>query len=680
MKEKSIRGKLFLVILGVAFSFAFLLFLTSLTQMYNQKNNIEHTNKIASKELSEETKVKLEEMNKQIARNFSQTYNEKINQNFESMRKNIDAVANYMQVLYELDTYSRKFDNRLGVMGGAKKEEILEEFYQIKGIRNFIQTIPDYDVNDLDSLDIYVVTDSGICLDGTSGSNFSNYEIGEYTDLRTTSWYKNAKKVSNKKEHRYYWASMFKGSASQKEKINCAVPFFDGEGTFKGVIAGDITKEHIKETVLQINEEQIDYVILFNEAGKVMLNPYEYKQAETLTITDEILIQDNSIITFTKLKETDWTICLIFRQDAIIEASEFIASSIEENAAKVSQIIADSIKKSIFLFLIIVAIGFGILLLISNMVSGNFVKPIQQLTKQVKIIGSGNLDQTIKVNSNDEIGQLANSFNDMTKELKDYMENIKHMTADKERFAAELNVAKKIQMNFLPSRFPAFPDREEFDIYAKANLVLEGGGNFYDFFFIDKRFFCIVIGDCTGTGIPTTLMAIVARTNIKNYAQQGHSPSRIMFQTNSQLSYNNEAGRTVAVFLGIIDLSTGIMDYINAGIKNPFWKHSGNEFIPLEGKSCIPLASMENVPYWHQSISLVQGDLLFLYTQGVSETIDVRGNIYTEEYLNEYLNQLVEKEFILKSIIDDVEKDLIRFSGGVEQKQDSTMMIFRYFG
>lgn len=680
MKERSIKGKMLGIIVGVAFGLAGLIFIVSVAQMFLQKSSIEDTNRIAYKELSEETKDKLEEMNKQVAKDFSRLYSERINENFKQIRENVESVANYVQVLYGYNNQIGSMDNMLGIMPGANRESLRNEFLALKNIRDFINSIPDYDSSNLDPLDLYIATENGMCMDGTDGAGYKDILPGEYADLRKASWYKGAKKAGKKSENKYYWTSMFTGSQSGKDKINCAVPFYNEKGEFAGVTAGDITKEHIKEAVLEISDNQLDYIILFNEENQVMLNPYDYKDVDSLEIKDEVKLQDGNIITYTTLSENNWKVCLIFRQDAIKDALNYVETSIQKNGSAISVILEESIKKSIFISIIIAAAGAVFALAATNIAANSLANPIKQLMKQVKQVGTGNLNQTITVKSRDEIGELAVCFDTMTKELKEYMTNVTAMTADKERTAAELNVARQIQKNMLPHRYPAFPERKDMDIYWKLFSVSEGGGNFYDFFFIDSSHFCILVGNAAGSGILTTLMAVIAKTYIKNYAQLGYPTNRILAETNNQLSHENEMGMSVSVFLAIVDISAGQMEYANAGFIPPLWKHSGKEFVPIPCKSCAALGIMENIPFTSQTALLVQGDLLCFYSDGLSQSVDSRNNVYSAEHFNDFMNGIVKKEFELMKIGTYVEEELEEFREGKEPVQDWTVVLFRYFG
>lgn len=339
----------------------------------------------------------------------------------------------------------------------------------------------------------------------------------------------------------------------------------------------------------------------------------------------------------------------------------------------------NSYMLKVILFLIVSLLV--ILVIMLQVVRLYVTSPLTKLNHYVDSYEKSEFTQkALTFRQENEIKWLADSFCTMQERIQNYIENLTKVTTDKERMQAEVNVAKQIQMDMLPTTFPAFPDRNEFDIYAVVNPVKKGGSNFYDFFMVDSSHLAIVIGDVSGCGIPATIFAIITRTHIKNYAQLGYKPDRVLAETNNQLSYKNELRLTVSVFVGIIDVKTGQMEYVNAGQMEPLWKHSGEELKFLQAKSCFALGSMENVPYISQSVFLTQGDILFLHTQGVSDTVDAKGNRFTLEYVNESLERLLRQKYHLSDILDSLQQEQIQFADHMEQENDSTMVIFRYFG
>ena len=285
----------------------------------------------------------------------------------------------------------------------------------------------------------------------------------------------------------------------------------------------------------------------------------------------------------------------------------------------------------------------------------------------------------VSVNTRDEIELLANSLNHMTREIKNYMINLATMSAERERIEAELDVAKQIQNNIFPTVFPAFPNRSEFDIYATRTSIV-GDGDFYDFFLIDRYHLCIVAGEASGKGIPAMLFAVLAAANIRSFARLGYNPYRIVLETNNQLSQNNTEGLTVSVFVGVIDLRTGEMDYINAGMPNTIIKRAGASFEEVSEVKSFVLANMENVNFQQNHIDLMQGDMMMLYTSGISKTKNQYGEEFSEPYVTIQLNEIIKNEHELDKILKAMKQSLIEFKSGSNDASSGIMLLFRFFG
>ena len=280
----------------------------------------------------------------------------------------------------------------------------------------------------------------------------------------------------------------------------------------------------------------------------------------------------------------------------------------------------------------------------------------------------------------DEVQILSESLNHTMSELIRYMSDLRQMSARQERIAAEVNVAREIRMSLYPHEFPAFPERSDFDIYADLTSAGGAGGDFYNFFFTDSSHLCFMAGSVSGLGIPSAMFAAITTTVMKNFAKLGYPASRIMAETNNQVSAGNQAGLTAEVFFGKVDLAAGRMEYAAAGDMKTLLKTSENEFVPLEVKSGIRLGSMENVPYVQRSVELSQGDMLFLYTRGVADTRDMKGNLFSDVYVEEYINRITKREIDLARMAEEMKKELCRFSAGREQETDNTMLLFRFYG
>ena len=169
------------------------------------------------------------------------------------------------------------------------------------------------------------------------------------------------------------------------------------------------------------------------------------------------------------------------------------------------------------------------------------------------------------INTGNEIERMAKSFSSMVTELDRYMDELQSITAEKERISAELDVATRIQADMLPNKFPAFPDRNEFDLYATMDPAKEVGGDFYDFFLVDDDHLALVMADVSGKGVPAALFMVIAKTLIKNHAQMGGTPAEVLSYANDTLCEQNEAELFITVWMAIIEISTGKGWAANAG-------------------------------------------------------------------------------------------------------------------
>ena len=326
---------------------------------------------------------------------------------------------------------------------------------------------------------------------------------------------------------------------------------------------------------------------------------------------------------------------------------------------------------------IIVGVFLILLLLASYLLSRIINRPLRKLTSGVAQLGNGNLEQQIDIHTKDEIGTLAAAFNKMTVDLKESIEQSAKERAEKERIGAELDVATKIQAGMLPCIFPAFPYRHEFDLYATMLPAKEVGGDFYDFFLIDENTLAVVIADVSGKGIPAALFMVITKTLIKNNAQSGKSPKEVFETVNHVLCENNEAGMFVTAILGYLHIPSGRFTFVNAG-HNPPLLYSNGRFDWLKAKHGLVLAAMEDVSYKQEELLLQQGDELFLYTDGVTEAVNDRNELFGEQRLLEAVNHY--KDLSLKELSISIKQVIDHFAKGTEQADDITTLALRYKG
>lgn len=244
---------------------------------------------------------------------------------------------------------------------------------------------------------------------------------------------------------------------------------------------------------------------------------------------------------------------------------------------------------------------------------------------------------------------------------------------------AELNVASQIQRDMLPNIFPPFPDCSYFDIYAIMNPAKEVGGDFYDFFLIDKTHLVFTIGDVSGKGVPAALFMVIAKTIIRNQAQAGLTPAEIFHHANNQLCENNGEGLFVTSFLGILDLETGKLSFSNAGHNPPLIHKAGGGYEYLTLRPGFVLAGMEDMNFPEAEITMEPGDSILLYTDGVTEAVNSRMELYGENRLLEALNSESAHELPPEELLSYVNGQLDLFVEKAEQADDITMLSVKFF-
>lgn len=249
---------------------------------------------------------------------------------------------------------------------------------------------------------------------------------------------------------------------------------------------------------------------------------------------------------------------------------------------------------------------------------------------------------------------------------------------EKERIGAELNVATQIQASILPCVFPAFPEYEEFDIYASMDPAKEVGGDFYDFFLVDPDHLALVMADVSGKGVPAALFMMITKTLLKNAAQSGLCPGAVLETVNNQLLENNEAGMFVTVWLGIYEISTGRLTAANAGHEYPAVKRVGGSFTLFKDKHGFVMGGMEDVTYREYELTLHAGDILFLYTDGVAEATNKEKQLYGTDRMLDALNKKENADS--RELLLTVRADIDLFVGEAEQFDDITMLALKIKG
>lgn len=324
-----------------------------------------------------------------------------------------------------------------------------------------------------------------------------------------------------------------------------------------------------------------------------------------------------------------------------------------------------------------VLLGLLVLILVLGYLRRKVIAPITHLTANAeRFAASRELQETLDIRTGDEVETLAHALSRMERDIIDYIDNLASVTAEKERIGAELSIATQIQADMLPSIFPAFPERGEFDIYATMNPAKEVGGDFYDFFMVDERHLAIVMADVSGKGVPAALFMVIGKTLIKDHTHPNADLGEVFTQVNNLLCQSNREGMFITAFEGVLDLVTGQFNFVNAGHEIPFIAAGGQPFAPHKIRAGFVLAGMEGVRYRCGSLKLSPGDKLFQYTDGVTEATDKDNRLYGMERLEQTLAKNTRQS--PQELLACVKTDIDLFVGDAPQFDDITMLCLEF--
>ncbi|MBQ3379612.1 MAG: SpoIIE family protein phosphatase [Clostridia bacterium] len=321
----------------------------------------------------------------------------------------------------------------------------------------------------------------------------------------------------------------------------------------------------------------------------------------------------------------------------------------------------------IILFLVLFTVIF---LLVKYLVLDNLGKVNSSLSKITK----GDLNEEVDVRSNAEFSDLSDDINLTVTTLKQYI------AAAAARIDEELAFAKNIQESALPSVFPPYPDRTEFSLYAKMRTAKEVGGDFYDFYLLDDNKLAFLIADVSGKGIPAAMFMMTAKTVLRDYAERGDEPHDVFTNANTKLCDGNDAEMFLTAWMGFLETDTGVLHFVNAGHNPPVLIREKKATFVMQ-KANLVLAAMDATKYRKQTVKLQPGDILYLYTDGVTEAPDPDDKIFgNDRLLNILSDDFGSGEAACRKVCDTVLGRIDEFAKDVPQFDDITQLCIYYAG
>ena len=525
-------------------------------------------------------------------------------------------------------------------------------------------------------------------------------------DPRTRPWYKKAKEAG-----KVVYTDIYKDQYSGQLRLGCAAPYYRNK-KFSGVavIAFYLSALNSAEGA-EDKETKVLYAadtcfIVDGKGNLVALKDdthifpdmkvgqsyqLEGKNAGLIDTMKAMIAQEEGVrsvsingkdylIAYSPIPEVGWSSAVAYDAGDITKTKETARQDVLAIAQKNVKDMDSFITRLILFMIAAIILSVWAFRKIGRRLGDRFAKPILELSDGVREMAGGNLDRKLTIETGDEIEQLANSFNNMTAELKSYIENLARVTAEKERVAAELSVAKQIQIGALPQNF--LTEHKEFQIYASMDAAKAVGGDFYDFYMTDENHLVVTIADVSGKGVPAALYMMRAKTTLKNLtlmADQDDDFAAIMMRANQELCRENESMMFVTVFFAQLNLVTGELIYVNAGHNTPLVCQDGEFCYLVQKKKHMMMGADEDATYQAHRITLGRNDMLFLYTDGVTEAMDKDKNLYSEGRLLAALNR-IDSDASAQEILKAVRTDIYAHADGAEQSDDITMLGVRFFG
>jgi len=493
------------------------------------------------------------------------------------------------------------------------------------------------------------------------------------------------------------------GEEAGRKKLGYFVPVQEWKWTVAAVVdISDIEAEAqrkieeiikvLEETFAKIQIAKSGSVFMFNGEKEMLIQPHAQKELDYRSTTnattgnlllDDLMIaaesEDNSISFVLSLGGGNRVMEAYVRHFKALDWYIAVAVPVEEIQLPARTLVTRQIFIISLIFLGSLIVAYLLVTRISHPLNllASYARelPTSDFTSEEE--ESSPIDN-LSAKYRDEVGRLAESFVFMRTELRKNVRELMETTAAKERIESELQIAHDIQMGILPKMFPPFPERDEFDLYAILEPAKEVGGDFYDFFFIDDQRLCFVVGDVSGKGVPASLFMAVSKTLIKMEATRAIPPEEVMNRVNRNLSLDNPSLMFVTLFLGILNVHTGELEYCLGGHDPPYIIRTSGDIELLDLTDGVMLGVDKDFLYESRKTVIHKGETIFLYTDGVTEAMNPDEKLFTEHRLEKTLAHWKEKD--ATTMINSVRETIEDFSEGTPQYDDITMLALKFYG
>ena len=459
-----------------------------------------------------------------------------------------------------------------------------------------------------------------------------------------------------------------------------SVPVFSADGTVRSIVTGDVSLGFLTELLSSLPLGETGYAFLVSPSGRFLAHP-----TRSLVMRESIFgVADSrrdQVLRALGERMTRGEAGYLPILSLSSRRPSFVAFSPALPLGSVGVVfpreaVTGRVRRLMLAQLLIGGAGFLLLVGVVFAVSRWIVRPIRDLERASSAIARGDLGTAIPdPGRRDEVGRLSLAFRAMQEELRTHIEELKAATAARERLEGELRIAREIQMDLVPKEVVRRP---EIDLAALLEPAREVGGDFYDFFEVDRDRLVLAVGDVSGKGVPAALYMSATGTLLRALLREEADPGVALTRLNGELSLNPESTMFVTLFVAVVDLRTGRCLTGNAGHNPPFVAHADGsvEMVPvLPG---FVIGPKSGLTYRSGSLSLAPGEMLLLYTDGVTEAMDGAGSMFGSARAAACLSRST--RFGCEAVVKALRAEVSAFARGASQSDDITILAFRYLG
>ena len=501
-------------------------------------------------------------------------------------------------------------------------------------------------------------------------------QLGNETyDYHYMDWYQIPKLLNEP-----YWSEpYYDDGGGEMMMATYSKPLYDQYGNLYAIITADLSLEWLTDLVGSIQAFERSYNLMVSRNASFIVHPDHNLILNETIYSSTYGDEDESL----KKMQYDMVHCRPGQVLRDLEGGKFFVfySPVETTCWSVAIVCPRSelylgVKRLRGVLIFLGLIMLLLMMYLSYHGIRKVVAPVEEFSDVAKKIAHGEFNAALpKIQSQDELKDLHDSFEYLQRSLVRYIDELKSTTANKERIESELRIAQGIQMGMLPKSFPAFPDRDDIALAAKIVPAKEVGGDLYDFFINNEKLYFIV-GDVSGKGIPASLVMAVTCRLFRSVASYLDNPEEIISSLNDSLSDGNDSNMFCTAFLGILDLKTGVLTYCNAGHNAPLIIEKNGNVSAMGVIPNLPLGLFSGFPYQGQETKIEKDTMLYLFTDGVTEAENNAKELFSDERLISILKENTEIE--PKEIVDVTFAEVQRHADGANQSDDITVMCIKF--